>query len=268
MRNKITYFLLFIAFQCAYADWDPEWCLTNEDLGVSEEVDSFEEDPESVIEERRREALSAIERPHFRSLKESTVRYLKGSWCSEEKTRLMMDLICLTKPKLCVEIGVFSGSSMVPIAATLDYLEEGIVVGVDAWSNAIAVRNMDYDDPNRPWWGWVDMESAHQTFFTRLWEHALYNYWDEIKASSEEAAQYFDEIDFLHLDGDYTEKGSLQDVRLYLPKVKRGGFILLSNVFVMVKGKAPKMKAFAELFDACEMICEVDRDNVVLFRKN
>jgi hypothetical protein len=71
----------------------------------------------------------------------------------------------------------------------------------------------------------------------------------------------------LHLDGDYSEKGSMQDVELYLPRVKSGGYVLLSNLFTMVKGKAPKMKSFTALFDTCEMVCEIERDNAVLFRK-
>ncbi len=243
MLNKVKYLLLFLIFSCAYAEWDPEYCLLDDDL--------------SVLEDRR-----------FKSLKERTVQFLQGSWCSEEKVRLLMDLVCVTKPQLCVEIGAFSGSSMVPVAVTLDYLEQGTVVGVDAWSNAVAIRNMAFDDPNRPWWSSVNMEAVHKLFQDNLWQQAPYGAWEELRATSEDAAAYFNDIDFLHLDGDYTEKGSLQDVRLYLPKVKSGGYILLSNLFIMVKGKAPKMKAFAELFDACEMICEIDRDNVVLFRKN
>jgi hypothetical protein len=256
-KLRILFFVLTLHLS---AEWDPELFLSDDDLPPVENADE-------TVDERRKKALSVLEDPHFKALKENMVRYLQDSWCSAEKVRLMMDVVCLTKPKLCVEIGAFSGASVLPVAVTLEYLGEGMVVAVDAWSNAVAIRNMAFDDPNRPWWSAVDMEGVHDLFQRRLWEQASYNYWDEIRASSEEASAYFDEIDFLHLDGDYTEKGSLQDVHLYLPKVKQGGYILLSNLFIMVKGKAPKMKSFAELFDACEMVCEIDRDNVVLFRK-
>lgn len=243
MGSFIRYLTFLLAFNCIYADWDPEYCLPDDDISVLEDL-------------------------VFKNMKENMIQYLKGTWCSEEKVRLLMDLVYVTQPRVCVEIGVLTGSSILPVAATLAYLEQGSVMAIDAWSNAIAIRNMDLDDPNRAWWSTVDMEGAYKLFESRLSLYGLINYCDVIREDSKSAAKLVEEIDFLHLDGDYTEKGSLEDVQIYLPKVKPGGYILLSNLFVMVKGKAPKMKAFSELFDACEMVCEIDRDNVVLFKKN
>ena len=37
-------------------------------------------------------------------------------WCSEEKALLMMDIIKENKCQHCIEIGVFSGRSLFPIA--------------------------------------------------------------------------------------------------------------------------------------------------------
>ena len=88
-----------------------------------------------------------------------------------------------------------------------------------------------------------------------------------IALPSEAAVQQIGTIDFLHLDGNFSEAGSLNDVKLYLPKVKEGGYILLSNLFLMSNGKQPKLKSFSALFDCCEMICEIEKDNAVLFRK-
>ena len=226
-----------------YADWDPEYCFPDEDL-------------------------SSLDDLIFQNLKLDMVNYLKGSWCSEEKINLLMDLIYIAKPEVCVEIGVITGSSALPVAATLKYSQYGTLTAIDAWSNEEATKNMAYDDPNLHWWSQVDMDAAYQQFVYRLAEWGLAPYCDIIRDPSDVAADFIDEIDFLHLDGDYTENGSLLDVQLYLPKVKPGGYILLSNLFVMVNGKAPKMKSFSQLFDVCEMICEIDKDNAVLFRKN
>lgn len=234
---------LLLLLNAAHATWDPEYCLPDEDISV-------------------------LEDSQFKKIKEETVDSLKDTWCSAEKVQLMMDLVCVTRPNVCVEIGAHSGSSVLPVAITLAYLQNGTVIAIDAWSNAVATRYMSYDDPNRLWWSTVNMEWVYRSFLEKISRYPLGNYCNVVRASSEDAVLFLDEIDFLHLDGDYTEKGALDDVRLYLPKVKTGGYILLSNLFVMVKGKAPKMKAFSELFDACEMVCEIDRDNVVLFRKN
>ncbi|OGN64297.1 MAG: hypothetical protein A3E80_05565 [Chlamydiae bacterium RIFCSPHIGHO2_12_FULL_49_9] len=235
-----------IIFTCSaflHADWDPEYCFPDEDLSLLDDM-------------------------IFKRLKDDMAYYLRDSWCTKEKIHLLMDLVYVTRPETCVEIGAFSGSSILPVAATLKYLQHGFVDAIDVWSNAEAVRNMEAGDLNRNWWSWVNMEEVYGTFLARLAERSLTEYVRILRGTSEAIAPLIGEIDFLHLDGDYSEKGSLRDVELYLPKVRPGGYILLSNLFVMVNGKAPKMKSFSALFDSCEMICEIDKDNVVLFRKN
>ena len=44
--------------------------------------------------------------------------------------------------------------------------------------------------------------------------------------SSVQAISQVQRIDFLHLDGNFSEEGSTLDCRLYLPKVIPGGYVL------------------------------------------
>jgi predicted O-methyltransferase YrrM len=238
-------FSLWIGISCTlYAEWEPECCF---DEGIS---------------------IEPLKDVLFLDLKGRITKTLERSWCSPEKINLLMDLILIARPEVSVEIGVFTGSSTLPVATVLKYLNHGKIYCIDAWSNAEAIKNMDFDDPNRLWWSEVNMADICDTFQRMLREHNLQQICIALRKPSEEAVHDIGEIDFLHLDGDLSEKGSLLDVALYLPKVKKGGYILLSNLFHMVKGKAPKMKSFAKLFDACEMICGIERDHAVLFRKN
>ena len=70
-----------------------------------------------------------------------------------------------------------------------------------------------------------------------------------------------------HLDGNFSEEGAWQDSEVYLPKVVPGGYILLSNALVSVAGQSAKMKALWPLFDRCDVVCEIDDSNTLLFRK-
>ena len=88
-----------------------------------------------------------------------------------------------------------------------------------------------------------------------------------IPTSSKKAVSRFDKIDFLHIDGNFSEAGSLEDVLYYLPKVIPGGYILLSNLFVTVDGEYSKMKALWALMDQCETIAEIENSNAALFQK-
>ncbi|MES2200314.1 MAG: class I SAM-dependent methyltransferase [Chlamydiota bacterium] len=239
--RALLYSLFLITSSITVADWDPEFI---------ENVD-----------------VSTLNNANYQNLKNKVIRDLKGSWCSEEKTNLLMDLVLLTKPDICVEIGAWTGSSILPVGATLQFLKKGKVYAIDAWSNQIATQYWQDTDPNKAWWSTVDMKAIRKTY------HNLIKSWNlkancvEIWASSENAVSKFDTIDFLHLDGDYSEEGSLKDVELYLPKVKSGGYVLLSNLFVMIRTKQPKLKSFSVLLEECEIVCEIERDNAILFRK-
>lgn len=211
--------------------------------------------------------VSVLNNQGFKDLKTNVTKYLTNSWCSAEKTNLLMELVLLTRPEVCVEIGAFTGSSVLPVAATLKHLKRGKVFAIDAWSNSEVIKYLDDKDPNRAWWSTVNMNDVYNIFQKMIQQWDLGSYCIPCRNPSNKAVQQIGPIDFLHLDGDYSEIGSLQDVNLYLPKVKSGGYILLSNLFTMINGKQPKMKAFCALFESCEMICEIERDNAVLFRK-
>lgn len=235
-------------------------------LGISADL-SADWMPQDYLVDLKDSDFQALSDRGFVSLKAQVSDTLKGSWCSQEKVDLLMDLVCLTHPQVCVDIGAFTGSSVLPVAATLKYLNNGKTFAVDAFSNEVATRNMSKDDPNRSWWSTVDMKAIRKLFnqMTKTWN--LSGYCTLLAEDSYTAIDKIPEIDFLHIDGDYSEKGSLSDVEKYLPKVKSGGYILLSNLFIIVNNSQPKLKAFCALFDSCEMVCEIERDNAVLFKK-
>lgn len=225
-------------------------------------------DPRSLCALEENKPLDGLQDPSFQSLKKQVFQYLKNSWCSAKKAELMMDLVFLTHPQVCVEIGAFSGSSVLPLAATLKYLKQGHIYAIDAWSNDEAVKHISVNDPNYAWWSRVNMPYIKNQFNILLNQWWLGSYCSVIHASSEIAVDQMPEIDFLHLDGNFSEEGSLLDTQLFLPKVKSGGYILLSNLFALVDGKRTKMASMWRLFDQCEIICEMDNYDAALFRKN
>lgn len=241
MCKSVFFSFLCFASLLSFADWTPEFL---------ENVDT-----------------SVLTDSNYQQLKSKVLRSLKGTWCSEEKTNLMMDLVLLKKPKMCVEIGAFTGSSVLPIATTLQFLKSGEIYAIDAWSNAIATRYWSDNDPNKAWWAGLDMKFVKQTFKDMVKTWKLKSCCKILQAPSEELIHQMSTIDFLHIDGDYSEVGSLKDVQLYLPKVRSGGYVLFSNLCTMVNGKQPKIKAFLALLEDCEIVCEIEEDNAVLFKK-
>ncbi len=206
--------------------------------------------------------------PALKTTMNKVFESLKGSWCSKEKAKLIMELIIFKKLSKCVDIGTFSGDSALPMLIGLKHLnKKGRAYLIDAWSNEEAVRGLKKEDQNAVWWSSLDMDSIKSKLLKMLKMWKLDDYCTIIHATSEKAASDLDAVDFLHLDGNFSEQGALLDTNKYLPKVKSGGYILLSNILVTIDTKMTKMKALWPIFDACEMIGEIEGGNVILFQK-
>jgi predicted O-methyltransferase YrrM len=161
--------------------------------------------------------------------KKETLRYQKEipGWCSIEKAQKMMDLIRQTRAKVCVEIGVFGGSSIYPTAKALSFLKGGKVFAIDPWQKEECTKGYMEGNANYEWWSEVDLDKVYRNFVNMLSQHKLTKYCKVLRMSSMEAlSQFADEsIDILHIDGNHTEEVSLADVLMYFPKVKKGGYI-------------------------------------------
>ncbi len=212
-------------------------------------------------------ASKSLNDPAFQRLKKQVFEYIKGGWCTDEKAEIIMDCVVCSQPKTCVEIGSFTGSTTLPMLAALKYLGSGHAYLIDAWSNQEAIKGLDNDDPNTAWWSTLNMQAVKNQLLHMLSNWGLNSYSTVIHSSSSQACSRVNSIDFLHLDGNFSEQGALLDVQLYLPKVNSGGYILISNVLVMIGGKPPKVKSLWPLFEECEIIGETKNSNAILFRK-
>ncbi|NGX47848.1 MAG: hypothetical protein K1000chlam3_01233 [Chlamydiae bacterium] len=220
------------------------------------------------ISENQIDIPKALDNKEFINLKKRVIERTKKGWCSEAQANLIMECILLTKPKVCVEIGTFNDSFFLPLVATLSYLKHGYAYAINPWSNEKAVQGVSSKDVNYQWWLTVNMQSAKNDLVSMIHEWSLNPYCKVIHATPREAILQIDSIDFLHLLGGLSEEESLLDTQLYLPKVKSGGYILLSNVFLYIDQKLTRMKALWTLLDECEIVCEIDNSNAILFRKN
>ena len=153
-------------------------------------------------------------------------------WCCQEKAERMMDLVYEVKPEICVEIGVFGGSSIYPTASALKFLNQGTVYAIDSWSNPDCLEGYTSDDPNYQWWSKADLEYVYLDFINMLDHFALNPYCVVMRMTGLNALNQFSDesIDILHIDGNHTEDVALRDAQMYLPKVKKGGYIWFDDV--------------------------------------
>ncbi|MBS0620561.1 MAG: class I SAM-dependent methyltransferase [Verrucomicrobia bacterium] len=148
-------------------------------------------------------------------------------WCTMEKASKMMDLILETKPKICVEIGVFAGASVYPTACALKYIGQGQIFGIDPWSNSESVKAFEENDENYNWWNKLDHEDIYRQYLGMINGYDLNAFATTMRTTSKAAVNYFpdESIDILHIDGNHSPMIALEDAKMYLPKVKKGGYI-------------------------------------------
>lgn len=185
-------------------------------------------------------------------------------WCSREKALTLIDLVLEIHPKVCVDIGVFGGSSLFPIASTLKFLGSGIVIGIDPWDKLESIKDFDpvQDEAHLKWWSQLDFNYIYDTYLKALKRFGVEKYCITIKATSVRAAAAIDHIDLLHIDGNHSEEGFRSDVELYLPKVRSGGYILLND---SLWGNA--QDAVDLLLTSCDVVRLIDFGNCIVFKK-
>lgn len=185
-------------------------------------------------------------------------------WCSEEKAQTFADLVLKVQPKVCVEIGVFGGASMIPVACALKCLGSGIIIGIDPWDNAECVKYLDYgeDKEHIDWWSSVKLNFVYYHFLDKLILYELEDYCRILKMTSDRAVSEIGEIDILHIDGQRSQEQTLQDAKTYFPKVVPGGYIWVGDTLFYNKQKAVDF-----LLERCDIETVVDNGNCVLFKK-
>ena len=185
-------------------------------------------------------------------------------WCSSEKALHFIDLVLELRPSLCVEIGVFSGASLYPVAAALQLLNAGTVIAIDPWDKIECIRhlNPDRDKTDLKWWAHQNMDHVYFGFLNVLRQFELEKTCVIFRSTSKKAAPAIGQIDILHIDGNHYEKTALEDVALYLPKVRSGGYIWMNDA------TWPSLKsAIHSLSLACDVVKTIDNGNCILFKK-
>lgn len=175
-------------------------------------------------------------------------------WCSQEKGSILIDLVYKVKPAVVVEIGVWGGRSLVPMAFALKANHKGMIYGIDPWSNEASIESV-MNDANKAYWGVVDHEAVFFRLVQKIGDFNLQNQVVLIPATSEEAEPILN-IDILHIDGNHSEKTSYFDVTKWVPLVKKGGWIIFDDMTWYENGVFTTAKAVEWLDKNCIKIAE------------
>jgi len=190
----------------------------------------------------------------------SLMNQLDG-WCSYEKAAVLVDLILKLKPGIIVEIGVYGGKSLVPMAYALDVNNHGLIYGVDPWKTEESIKGINNSSSEFFWGVWVNHDAVLQHLQEKIAEFNLDHRITLVRSSSA-AADPIEEIDILHIDGNHSAEASYLDVTKWVPLVKSGGVIILDDITWFEENAYTQAKSIEWLNTHCAKIGEFRGANV------
>lgn len=150
------------------------------------------------------------------------------------KALLLADLVIDRPVRRAVEIGVYRGRLMLPLALAIKQQGFGEIIGIDPYSASAAAQ---YDDHKvgidlRYWPSTINWRETYDSVCRLIAQLNLDDCCKLIRARSDEVADRFpyDSIDLLHIDGNHDQAAVERDLELYLPRVtQQGGYVVLDD---------------------------------------
>jgi cephalosporin hydroxylase len=147
-------------------------------------------------------------------------------WADLTKAETLASLIVAFRPAVVVEIGVYGGASLIPMALACQAVNRGIVIGIDPWSREVAIREQT-TDKDREWWANLDLEKIRTDFMARIAEYQLEKF---VRIERKESRQIEppNGISILHVDGAHSNTATL-DITRFAPRVIVGGYCVTDD---------------------------------------
>ena len=176
-------------------------------------------------------------------------------WCSHSKASILIDIINRKQATTIVEIGVWGGKSLIPMAHALKTLGKGKIYGIDPWNNHESIVGV-MDHANINYWSRVDHEAVFQTLLYNIDRFGLEDQVELIRDTSANADPIPD-IDLLHIDGNHSNGASYLDVTKWVPLVKPGGWIVVDDINWHEFGKFTQAESVKWLDEHCHRMGDI-----------
>ena len=153
-------------------------------------------------------------------------------WCTEEKADYLYNLVKQQEVFYCgVEIGVYGGKSLIPMALACKEKGFGKFVGIDPWQKESNIEG-SLSQADIDWWAKLDIEAIYKNFVINSVEINLLKELFWLRMRSDQAIKLFQDesIDLLHQDGNHSPEVSFAEVNLWYPKLRPGGIWVIDDI--------------------------------------
>lgn len=145
-------------------------------------------------------------------------------WCGEDKARHLYELAIQSGCERSVELGVFGGRSLIPIAMAHRDAGNGFVLGIDAWTKSASLEGTN-DQANNQWWDKLNYHAIYKSCTEAIDFFGLNEYCGTVRMRSLTFGVLIedDSLTMLHQDSNHSQEITCAEVNLFAPKIKSGG---------------------------------------------
>lgn len=158
---------------------------------------------------------------------ETAITEIGHGWTSVEKAQTMAKQIVELRPEISVEIGVYAGKGMVSMALANDFIDYGMVIGIDPYLPRASVEGQ-LDPNDQKFWGALDHEAIYKLCQENLLKYGVSHRALLLRSTSDDFAPP-ENIGFLRIDGNHGEQAA-RDFERYAPKMKVGGLLYADDI--------------------------------------
>ena len=151
------------------------------------------------------------------------IEKLQG-WGTIKQCQTLYDFIVGTKAKVSVDIGVFGGRFLYAMAMAHKKTGIGKAYGIDPWAVDPCLEGTN-DVANADYWSKIDFNWLFVEVTQLMIDQGLVDYSNILRFKSQEVWPLFTQIDVLSIDGNHSPEVSCQDVSIWAPLVREGGYI-------------------------------------------
>lgn len=152
------------------------------------------------------------------------LQHIPEGWCGADKAEHLFDLTLQSGCTMSLELGVFGGRSLIPIAMAHKEAGRGFVLGVDSWSRAASLEGTN-DQANAEWWASLNYSSIYKSCTDAIDHFNLNDVCGTVRMKSLIFGTLIanDSVSLLHQDSNHSEEVTCAEVMMFAPKIMKGG---------------------------------------------
>ena len=149
-------------------------------------------------------------------------------WSTQRKAHALAAITLGLRPAIAVDIGSYSGRSVVPVVLAMKEVSHGKVIAIDAWDAITAADG--YGEKNAMWWKTSSNLTGARAQLQDMVKATAASAIVQIEAKRSDNVTVPEIIDLLHIDGQHTTEQATRDVDRFASKVRIGGVCVMDGI--------------------------------------